>query len=144
MEKAKVSSFYHKKETLPCNTTYVVLQSHYKVVNHKMDKEILKGSIDILLLSIIQQHDTYGYEIIQKLKENSKDAYNMSQGTLYPALKRLEQKELITSYWGESKTGMKRKFYRITDNGEKILQEKLTAWDQITALIKVCKKGAYS
>ncbi|MEI4801371.1 MULTISPECIES: PadR family transcriptional regulator [unclassified Bacillus (in: firmicutes)] len=109
-----------------------------------MDKEILKGSIDILLLSIIQQHDTYGYEIIQKLKENSKDAYNMSQGTLYPALKRLEQKELITSYWGESETGMKRKFYRITANGEKILQEKLTAWDQITTLIKVCRKGAYS
>ncbi|MFI8708809.1 PadR family transcriptional regulator [Bacillus sp. NPDC077411] len=109
-----------------------------------MDKEILKGSIDILLLSIIQQHDTYGYEIIQKLKENSKDAYNMSQGTLYPALKRLEQKELIASYWGESETGMKRKFYRITANGEKILQEKLTAWDQITTLIKVCRKGAYS
>ncbi len=74
-----------------------------------MDKEILKGSIDILLLSIIKQHDTYGYEIIQKLKENSNDLYTMSQGTLYPALKRLEQKDLINSYWGESETGMKRK-----------------------------------
>lgn len=49
-----------------------------------MDKEILKGSIDILLLSIIKQHDTYGYEIIQRLKENSNDLYTMSQGTLYP------------------------------------------------------------
>lgn len=107
-----------------------------------MDKEILKGSIDILLLSIIKQHDTYGYEIIQKLKENSNDLYNMSQGTLYPALKRLEQKELISSYWGESETGMKRKFYSITANGKKILEEKLTAWDTVTTLIKVCGKGA--
>ncbi|PEE34465.1 PadR family transcriptional regulator [Bacillus pseudomycoides] len=107
-----------------------------------MDKEILKGSIDILLLSIIRQHDTYGYEIIQKLKENSNDLYNMSQGTLYPALKRLEQKELISSYWDESETGMKRKFYTITTNGQKVLEEKLTAWDSVTALIKVCRKGA--
>lgn len=117
---------------IPCN----------KVVNHKMDKEILKGSINILLLSIIKQHDTYGYEIIQKLKENSNDLYTMSQGTLYPALKRLEQKDLIHSYWGESETGMKRKFYRITTNGKKILEEKLTAWDSVTALIKTCQKGA--
>ncbi|WP_410985263.1 PadR family transcriptional regulator [Bacillus cereus] len=109
-----------------------------------MDKEILKGSIDILLLSIIRHHDTYGYEIIQKLKENSNDLYNMSQGTLYPALKRLEQKELISSYWGESETGMKRKFYSITANGKKVLAEKLTAWDSVTALIKVCGKEALS
>ena len=107
-----------------------------------MDKEILKGSIDILLLSIIKQHDTYGYEIIQKLKENSNDLYTMGQGTLYPALKRLEQKDLINSYWGESETGMKRKFYRITTSGKKILEEKLTAWDSVTALIKTCQKGA--
>ncbi|QWG61067.1 PadR family transcriptional regulator [Bacillus mycoides] len=107
-----------------------------------MDKEILKGSIDILLLSIIKQHDTYGYEIIQRLKENSNHLYTMSQGTLYPALKRLEQKDLINSYWGESETGMKRKFYRITTNGKKILEEKLTAWDSVTTLIKTCQKGA--
>lgn len=127
---------------IPCNTTYVVLQFHHKVVNHKMDKEILKGSIDILLLSIIKQHDTYGYEIIQKLKENSNDLYTMSQGTLYPALKRMEQKDLINSYWGESETGMKRKFYCITTSGKKILEEKLTAWNSVTALIKTCQKGA--
>jgi len=66
----------------------------------------------------------------------------MSQGTLYPALKRLEQKDLINSYWGESETGMKRKFYHITTSGKKILEEKLTAWDSVTALIKTCQKGA--
>ena len=107
-----------------------------------MDKEILKGSIYILLLSIIAQHDTYGYEIVQKLKQHSNQSYNMSQGTLYPALKRMEQRALIESYWGESDTGMKRKFYRITAEGRLELQEKLTAWDQITELIQICRKGA--
>ena len=107
-----------------------------------MDKEILKGSIDILLLSIIAQHDTYGYEIVQKLKQHSNQSYSMSQGTLYPALKRMEQRALIESDWVESDTGMKRKFYRITAEGRLELQEKLTAWDQITELIQICRKGA--
>ncbi|GGE67718.1 PadR family transcriptional regulator [Priestia taiwanensis] len=107
-----------------------------------MDKEILKGSIDILLLTIISKYDTYGYEIIQELKKQSGDEYNMSQGTLYPALKRMEQKEFIESYWGESETGMRRKFYRITTNGKTELERKLKSWEQITNLINMCGKGA--
>ena len=57
-----------------------------------MDKEIMKGSIDILLLSLLNKRDMYGYEIVKTLKENSNELYNMSEGTLYPALKRLENK----------------------------------------------------
>ncbi|MDT3765843.1 PadR family transcriptional regulator [Priestia filamentosa] len=106
-----------------------------------MDKELLKGSIDILLLSIISEHDTYGYEIIQKLKKESDDWYSMSQGTLYPALRRLEQREYIESYWCETDTGMKRKYYRIMTQGRSVLQQKLNAWDKITSLINTCRKG---
>lgn len=57
-----------------------------------MDKEIMKGSIDILILSIIEKHDTYGYEIAKSIKEKSEGLYSMGEGTLYPALKRLEKK----------------------------------------------------
>lgn len=110
----------------------------------KMDKEMMKGSIDILVLSIISHDDTYGYEIIQKLKEQSNDVYHMSQGTLYPALKRMEQKNLIESYWGESETGQKRKFYRITIAGKEELEKKLNYWEQITALIQACRKGEFA
>lgn len=109
-----------------------------------MDKEVLKGSVDILLLSAIAEHDTYGYEIIQKLKKESDDWYHMSQGTLYPALRRLEQKGYIESYWDESDTGMKRKFYRITKDGREELGKKLNSWDQITALINACRGGSYA
>ena len=74
-----------------------------------MDKEILKGSIDILLLSIIKTGAMlrYGYEIIQRLKENSNDLYTMSQGTLYLALKRFGTKGFNKiGTGGESETGI--------------------------------------
>ncbi|WP_214627645.1 PadR family transcriptional regulator [Paenibacillus agaridevorans] len=92
-----------------------------------MDKEILKGSIDILLLSIIARKDTYGYEIVQQLKELSRDSYQMSQGTLYPALRRLENKELLRSYWIETEASGRRKFYALTETGREKLTDKLAA-----------------
>lgn len=102
-----------------------------------MDKEMMKGSIDILVLSVINRGDTYGYEIMQTLRQKSDDLYQMTQGTLYPALKRLEKKGYLTSYWGDApETGVNRKFYSITDKGKKILDEKITDWNKITHLIK--------
>ncbi|WP_100012422.1 PadR family transcriptional regulator [Lentibacillus sediminis] len=107
-----------------------------------MDKEIMKGSIDILLLSLMNQRDMYGYEMVKILKENSRELYSMSEGTLYPALKRLENKNLLESYWGSSELGGRRKYYRITLDGKKELSRKLQEWDQINNLIKVCSEGA--
>ncbi|QNK59610.1 PadR family transcriptional regulator [Paenibacillus sp. PAMC21692] len=109
-----------------------------------MDKEILKGSIDILLLSIIARKDTYGYEIVQQLKELSRDSYQMSQGTLYPALKRLENKELLRSYWIETEASGRRKFYALTETGREKLTDKLAAWDQVHALIQSCRKAGFA
>lgn len=109
-----------------------------------MDKEILKGSIDILLLSIIARKDTYGYEIVQQLKVLSQDSYQMSQGTLYPALKRLENKDLLRSYWVDNETSGRRKFYALTETGRAELTEKIAAWDQVHALIQLCRKAGFA
>lgn len=109
-----------------------------------MDKEILKGSIDILLLSVIADKDSYGYEIVQQLKKLSHDSYHMSQGTLYPALKRLENKELLRSYWVENEESGRRKFYALTESGRAELAGKLAAWDQIHALIQSCRKAGFA
>ncbi|WP_036199874.1 PadR family transcriptional regulator [Ureibacillus sinduriensis] len=106
-----------------------------------MDKEVMKGSIDILLLSLLSKVDMYGYEIVKTLKENSNNLYNMSEGTLYPALKRLEKKKLLHSYWEDSESGGRRKYYRITADGKKELSKKLKDWSQINHLIKVCSEG---
>ncbi|MBO7746865.1 helix-turn-helix transcriptional regulator [Paenibacillus sp. MWE-103] len=109
-----------------------------------MDKELLKGSIDILLLSVIRRQDTYGYDIVQQLRTLSRDSYHMSQGTLYPALKRLEQKGLLRSYWSDNAEGGRRKFYALTDAGRAELAEKLQAWDQVHALIQSCRKAGFA
>ncbi|WP_080848380.1 PadR family transcriptional regulator [Cytobacillus gottheilii] len=106
-----------------------------------MDKEIMKGSIDILLLSLMNQKDMYGYEMVKTLKENSDELYNMSEGTLYPALKRLEIKGWLESYWGSSEIGGRRKYYRITNDGKTVLRKKLEQWNQINNLIKRCSEG---
>lgn len=106
-----------------------------------MDKEIMRGSIDILILSLIGKKDTYGYEIVKQLKASSQDLYAMSEGTLYPALKRLEKKEWISSYWGDSEEGGRRKYYTLTENGKKALNSKLIEWNQVNRLIKACTEG---
>ncbi len=106
-----------------------------------MDKELMKGSIDILLLSQIKGKDMYGFEIIKSLEKKSRNVYTMSEGTLYPALQRLEQKKLLKSYWGDSDTGGRRKYYTITENGTKELNQKLTDWKKVNDLIDSCKEG---
>ncbi|MFQ3544563.1 PadR family transcriptional regulator [Halobacillus rhizosphaerae] len=99
-----------------------------------MDREIMKGSIDILMLGLLSKREMYGYEMVKRLKSQSNNLYNMSEGTLYPALKRLEKKGWLTSYWSESLSG-RRKYYQITDAGRGILNEKLKEWKNVNDLI---------
>ncbi|MDQ0215875.1 DNA-binding PadR family transcriptional regulator [Oikeobacillus pervagus] len=106
-----------------------------------MNKELMKGSIDILLLSLISKKDMYGFEMVQKLKQTSDHNYVMSEGTLYPALKRLEKNGWATSYWGEE-SGGRRKYYRITEGGRTELERKLQDWQKVNQLIYKCSEGS--
>jgi len=105
-----------------------------------MDKEMLKGSVDLLLLSLIKHRDLYGYEITKMLKQMSEDSYEMSEGTLYPALKRLERKDWVESYWSETAAG-RRKYYRITETGVKELEKKQQDWKLIETLVRRSSEG---
>ncbi|HEX9062110.1 MAG TPA: helix-turn-helix transcriptional regulator [Clostridia bacterium] len=109
-----------------------------------MDKELMKGSIDILLLSQIALKDMYGFEIVKNLQAKSNNLYKMSEGTLYPALQRLEQKKYLKSYWGNSETGGRRKYYSITEHGKKELIKKIEEWDRMSELINSCKKEGFA
>lgn len=106
-----------------------------------MDRELLKGSTEILLLSLLEEKDCYGYEMTKKLRVLSNEAYHMNEGTLYPALKRLEKKECVTSYWSEEKEGNRRKYYSITESGKKVLREKIDNWKQVNQLINKVVEG---
>lgn len=105
-----------------------------------MDKEMMKGSIDLLLLSLIVQRDLYGYEMIQILKSLSDETYEMSEGTLYAALKRLERKEWVESYWSVTDSG-RRKYYHITDDGKKALESKRENWKWMDTLVRKSSEG---
>lgn len=98
----------------------------------------MKGSIDILLLLIICQKESYGYEIVKELNIKSSNMYSMSEGTLYPALKRLENKGYLEYYWIELENGSRRKYYRITEKGKRGLSNKVNDWEKVDSLIKVC------
>lgn len=105
-----------------------------------MDQEMMKGSIDLILLSLIAQRDMYGYEIVKVLKKVSEDTYEMSEGTLYSALKRLEKRRWVESYWQETEGG-RRKYYRLTDEGEGALVSKRENWEWMNGLVRKSSEG---
>lgn len=107
-----------------------------------MDIEIFKGSIDVLILCTLQSRTSYGYEIIKLIKEQSNDIYEIGEGTLYTSLKRLETKNLITSFW-ELKDDRNRKYYNITNLGEKYLQEKVLGIKNLNILLDKLMGGKH-
>ena len=89
----------------------------------KVDRELLNGSTNLLVLSVLENENMYGYEMIKKIKVESENLFEFQEGTLYPILHSLEEKNYITSYWDESGV-KKRKYYSITKEGKKHLKEK--------------------
>ena len=93
----------------------------------KISRELLKGSTDMLVLSLIENENMYGYQMIKRLSEKSQNVFELQEGTLYPILHNLERKNYITSYWDNTGT-KKRKYYSITNEGKKHLKDKKQEW----------------
>jgi PadR family transcriptional regulator, regulatory protein PadR len=91
-------------------------------------KDLVAASATPLLLSILEEGDSYGYAIIKRVKELSEEEMNWTDGMLYPVLHRLEKQRYITSYWQESKTGRKRKYYSLTHEGSDTLEDIKAQW----------------
>jgi len=92
------------------------------------DKGYIGGSTILLLLSLLEESDKYGYEIIKELKERSNNAFEFKEGTLYPVLHRMENMGVVKSYRKESESGKERKYYSITSEGIKRLSEEKKQW----------------
>ncbi len=98
-------------------------------------RDLLKGNIDSLLLSLIGQKPMYGYQIIKELDQKSLGYFRFKEGTLYPALHRLEKSGLIGGTWEILPSGRQRRYYHITEKGGKLLSEKKSQWlDFATAM----------
>ncbi len=93
----------------------------------KINKELLKGSTSMLVLNLLEKENMYGYQMIKILKEKSENVFELKEGTLYPILHSLEENNFIISYWDET-TGKKRKYYSITKEGMKHLNNQREEW----------------
>ena len=106
-----------------------------------MDREILKGSLEIILLSLLKNKDMYGYEMSKEIKNITENVLILGEGTLYPALKRLKEKNLIQDYFIETNSSKKkRKYYKITEAGLIELNLKLKDFYLISNLIENIKE----
>ncbi|MDR7246897.1 MULTISPECIES: PadR family transcriptional regulator [Priestia] len=102
----------------------------------EINKEVLKGHIDTLILSLLDLRDMYGYELAKLVREKSDNQFELKEGTLYLSLKRLEKNKWIQSYWGnEQGPGGRRKYYKLTSLGEQGFEEKRLEWQFVKKMM---------
>jgi PadR family transcriptional regulator PadR len=97
-----------------------------------MDSQFLGSAIEMLILEVAAQGRTYGYEVAQTVAERSDGVFELKEGSLYPALHRLERQKLLRSIWGEA-DGRRRKYYELTDAGRAELAARKRSWFSFTA-----------
>ena len=100
-----------------------------------VDKSLLSGSNSMLLMKLLEEKDMYGYEMIKEMEERSKNIFSFKEGTLYPILHSLENENYIEAYWDSSNGNRKRKYYKITDAGKKVLLEKEKEWKLFSSTV---------
>lgn len=101
------------------------------------DRSLISGSTAMLLLKLLSEKDMYGYEMIEELRKQSNQVFELKIGTLYPLLHSMEQKGYLSAYESDD-SGKKRIYYRITKVGKKVLQKKTEEWTEYAnAVVKV-------
>jgi PadR family transcriptional regulator len=97
--------------------------------------DILQGTLDMLILKTLALEPAHGWGIAQRIQQVSRDVLQVNQGSLYPALYRLEQQGWIASEWGTSENNRKAKFYRLTRSGERQLEAETENWTRVSEAI---------
>ena len=103
--------------------------------NNQPDREMLKGTLDMMILRTLVGGDAHGHTIAKVIERTSEDVLEVEQGSLYPALHRLENRGWLSSYWGSSENNRKAKFYRLTAAGRKQLVRETSRWREMTRAI---------
>src|SRR5579884_856797 len=97
----------------------------------RMDTELLKGTLALLILSLLRRKAMYGYEIAATVHRDTDGTFTWREGSLYPSLHKMEADGLIVGQWEEKETGRKRRYYHITKKGREALREKLKDWTEL-------------
>ena len=103
------------------------------MANQKAD--LLQGTLDMLILRAVSLGPLHGYGIIQRIHQISGEMLEVEQGSLYPALYRIEQRGWVSSEWGVNETGRRAKFYTLTKDGRKQLEAEEASWDRLVLAI---------
>jgi PadR family transcriptional regulator, regulatory protein PadR len=101
-----------------------------------MDPELVKGTLSLLILSLLTRSSMYGYEIAATVHRDTDGAFTWREGSLYPNLHKLQADGLIVGEWEEKETGRKRRYYRITARGRAALKEKRQSWTLLCDAVK--------
>lgn len=108
----------------------------------KYGRELLKGSTEHLILSLIGQEPLYGYRLIKEIEKRSGGYFKFKEGTLYPALHRLEKDKLIQGKWQKNSNGQERRYYYLTVKGQRALDEKRAEWQGFAAAVNLIVEPA--
>lgn len=104
--------------------------------------DLVQGTLDLLILRTIATEKLHGWGIAQRIQFLSKDVLVVNQGSLYPALQRLERQGWITADWGVSENGRRARFYRLTSAGRKRLEHERSDWERLSAAISLVMQNA--
>jgi PadR family transcriptional regulator PadR len=109
----------------------------------KYDSDLLRGNTDSLLLSLINESgQAYGYKLIKEIERRSQGYFKFREGTVYPALRKLENEGLIAGEWKKLPNGQERRYYAITDAGRELLARKLEMWRSFSSAMALILKPA--
>ncbi len=97
--------------------------------------DLLRGHTDTIILRLLINRDSYGYEINKFISEKTDGAYELKEATLYSAFRRLEENGAISSYWGDETTGARRRYYSITRQGRAVYEQNKADWENAKAIL---------
>ena len=104
--------------------------------------DLVQGTLDLLIMRTIAAEKLHGWAIAQRIQLLSKDVLQVNQGSLYPALQRLERQGWITADWGVSETNRRARFYRLTAAGKRRLEQERADWERLSAAISLVMRTA--
>jgi PadR family transcriptional regulator PadR len=106
------------------------------MISKNLSSDLLRGHTDTIILRLLEDGDKYGYEITKLVYERSDKLYELKEATMYSSLKRLENDQYITSYWGDETQGGRRKYYHITPAGRELYKANIQSWHRAQQVLE--------
>jgi PadR family transcriptional regulator PadR len=107
------------------------------------DPQLVKGTVRLLVLRLLEREPMYGYQIIQHLRDRSEGFFRLGEGALYPLLHELEEQDFVTTEWVEVEGRPKRRYYRLTARGRRELARRLETWQDFTRAVGLVLEARY-